>query len=171
MRNVIGRVLGMAWLLIGLSGTNLAGTFGSIVQIRGEVSDIALDQGRGVVYAATFTANRIGMITSMKASAREMSVPRQKLGPDYQNFDPSLDTKFQFVSSGDVYWGQWVKVPVILGVPALWDGTGDYPLAEVEVFAVDRPDGFDGGILGIGLAIGGLAVRADEMIPLEGIGF
>ena len=59
-------------------------------------------------------------------------VPRQRLGPNYQNFDPSLDTKFEFVSSGNVYWGQWVKVPVILGVPPMWDGTGDYPLAEIE---------------------------------------
>jgi hypothetical protein len=27
---------------------------------------------------------------------------------------------------------------VVLGVPAGWDGTDDYPIAEVEVFAVDR---------------------------------
>ena len=57
-------------------------------------------------------------------------------------------------------------MPVILGVPALWDGTGDYPLAEVEVFAVDRPDGFDGGILGIGFAIGGLADGGPARNPL-----
>ena len=84
-------------------------------------------------------------------------VPRQSLGPKYQNFDPGLDIKVQFVSSGNVYWGQWVKVPVLLGVPEMWDGTGDYPTAEIEVFAVDRPADFDGGILGVGFAIGGLA--------------
>ena len=84
-------------------------------------------------------------------------VPRQRLGPNYQDFDPSLDTKVQLVSSGDVYWGQWVKVPVILGVPASWDGTGDYPSAEIEVFAADQPADFDGGLLGVGFAIGGLA--------------
>jgi hypothetical protein len=93
-------------------------------------------------------------------------VPRQKLGSDYQNFDPSLDTKFEFASSGNVYWGQWVKVPVVLGVPATWGGVGDYPLAEVEVFAVDQPVGFDGGILGSGFAIGGLADGGPARNPL-----
>jgi hypothetical protein len=93
-------------------------------------------------------------------------VPRHRLGPNYQEFDPSLDTEFRYVSSGKVYWGQWVKVPVILGVPATWDGTGDYPEAEVEVFAVDRPAGFDGGVLGIGFAIGGLADGGPARNPL-----
>jgi hypothetical protein len=54
-------------------------------------------------------------------------VPRQRLGPDYQNFDPSLDTKLQFVSSGNTYWGQWVNASVVLGVPAMWDGTATIP--------------------------------------------
>ena len=73
-------------------------------------------------------------------------VPRHRLGPDYQDFDRSQDTEFKYASSGKVYWGQWVKVLVVHGVPATWDGTGDYPVAQVEVFAVDRPAGFDGGI-------------------------
>jgi hypothetical protein len=41
-------------------------------------------------------------------------VPRHTLGPDYQNFDPSQDVKFGYVSSGKLYYGQWVKVPVVL---------------------------------------------------------
>jgi hypothetical protein len=93
-------------------------------------------------------------------------VPRHRLGPDYQEFDRSRDTEFRFVSSGRAYWGQWVKVPVILGVPAAWDGAGNYPEAEVEVFAVDRPAGFDGGVLGIGFAIGGLADGGPARNPL-----
>jgi hypothetical protein len=84
-------------------------------------------------------------------------VPRQTLGPDYHNFDPSQDIEFQYVSSGKKYWGQWVKVAVVLGVPTAWDGTGGYPVAEVEVFAVDQPAEFDGGVLGVGFAIGGRA--------------
>ena len=84
-------------------------------------------------------------------------VPRQVLGPDYQDFDPSQDITFGYVSSGNTYQGQWVKVPVVLGVPAAWDGTGDYPVAHIEVFAVDQPDDFDGGVFGIGFGIGGLA--------------
>ena len=93
-------------------------------------------------------------------------VPRQRLGPAYQNFDRSLDVKFEYVSSGAVYWGQWVKAPVILGVPETWDGDGDYAMAEVEVFAVDRPTDFDGGILGVGFAIGGLADGGPARNPL-----
>jgi hypothetical protein len=93
-------------------------------------------------------------------------VPRQRLGPAYQNFDASLDVKFEYVSSGTVYCGQWVKAPVILGVPETWDGDGDYPMAEVEVFAVDRPTDFDGGILGVGFAIGGLADGGPARNPL-----
>jgi hypothetical protein len=84
-------------------------------------------------------------------------VPRNKLGLDYQDFNPAQDIKFEFVSSGNTYWGQWVKVPVVLGIPVAWDGTGHYPIAEVEVFAVDRPSEFDRGMLGIGFAISGSA--------------
>ncbi len=93
-------------------------------------------------------------------------VPRQTLGPEYQSFDPSLDIEFQYISSGNVYHGQWVKVLVIIGVPAAWDGSGDYPTANVEVFAVDRPADFDGGVFGIGFAIGGLADGGPERNPL-----
>jgi len=53
----------LASLLAGLGGTSWAATFGSIVQIQGQVSDIALDQVRGVVYAANFTANRIEVVS------------------------------------------------------------------------------------------------------------
>jgi hypothetical protein len=59
-------------------------------------------------------------------------VPRSVLGPDYQQFNPSEDITFQYVSSGNQYSGQWVRVPVVLGVPADWDGTGDFPIAHVE---------------------------------------
>jgi hypothetical protein len=93
-------------------------------------------------------------------------VPRQRLGPAYQNFDPSLDVKFEYVSSGKVYCGQWVKAPVMLGVPETWDGTGDYPMAEIEVFAADQPTDFDGGILGVGFAIGGSADGGPARNPL-----
>jgi len=58
------------------------------------------------------------------------------------------------------------EVPVVLGVPADWDGTGDYPIAEVEVFAVDRPAGFDGGVFGVGFGIGGLADGGPARNPL-----
>lgn len=93
-------------------------------------------------------------------------VPRNVLGPDYQAFDPSQDISFGYVSSGNTYQGQWVKVPVVIGVPAAWDGTGDYPVAHIEVFAVDQPADFAGGVFGIGFGIGGLADGGPARNPL-----
>jgi hypothetical protein len=80
-------------------------------------------------------------------------VPRSVLGPAFQNFDPSKDITFGFISSGNHYHGQWVDVPVVIGVPEAWDGAGEFPTAVVEVFAVDQPADFSGGMLGIGFAI------------------
>ncbi len=54
----------------------------------------------------------------------------------------------------------------MLGVPAVWDGTGDYPVAHIEVFAVDQPPDFDGGVFGIGFGIGGLADGGPARNPL-----
>jgi uncharacterized protein (TIGR03437 family) len=56
-----------SWLL-GLTITILAatagaGTFGTVVAIGGEASDIALDESRGVLYIANLTANRIDVMT------------------------------------------------------------------------------------------------------------
>ena len=62
--------------------------------------------------------------------------PRSILGPDYQDFDPADDISFGYISSGKRYQGQWVNVPVVLGVPPDWDGTGDFPIAQIDVFAV-----------------------------------
>lgn len=38
------------------------GTYGKVVYLRGQISDIALDERRGLLYAANFTANRIEQI-------------------------------------------------------------------------------------------------------------
>jgi hypothetical protein len=70
-----------------------------------------------------------------------------------------LDVKFEYVSSGKVYWGQWVKAPVIPGVPETWDSDG-------WLSPADRPTDFDGGILGVGFAIGGLADGGPARNPL-----
>ena len=40
-----------------------AGTFGKVVPIGGQASDIALDEGRGVLYIANFTANTIDVMS------------------------------------------------------------------------------------------------------------
>ncbi len=49
-----------AFLLAGSAG---AGTFGKVVSIGGEASDLALDEPRGLLYVANFTANRIDVMS------------------------------------------------------------------------------------------------------------
>ena len=46
-----------------LAGSALAGTFGKVVSIGGQASDLALDEPRGVLYIANFTANRIEVMS------------------------------------------------------------------------------------------------------------
>jgi uncharacterized protein (TIGR03437 family) len=43
--------------------TATAGTFGTVVPIGGEASDLTLDEARGVLYIADFTANRIEIMS------------------------------------------------------------------------------------------------------------
>ncbi len=40
-----------------------AATFGTVVAIGGEAADLALDEARGVLYVANFTANRIDVMS------------------------------------------------------------------------------------------------------------
>ncbi len=47
-----------------------AATFGTVVPIAGPASDIALDQSRGVLYIANFTANRIEVMSTADYSIR-----------------------------------------------------------------------------------------------------
>src|SRR5580693_5227931 len=55
-----------------------AGTFGTVVPIGGEASDIALDPTRGLLYIADFTANRIDVMTlSNNAIQTSINVPNQ----------------------------------------------------------------------------------------------
>src|SRR5579863_5545119 len=54
------------------------GTFGKVVSIGGEASDIALDPTRGVLYIANFTANRIDVMTlSNNTVQTSINVPNQ----------------------------------------------------------------------------------------------
>jgi uncharacterized protein (TIGR03437 family) len=64
-----------------------AGTFGKVVPIGGQASDLALDEARGVVYLANFGANRIEAIsTSSLTIQNSMNVAAQPsalaLSPD-----------------------------------------------------------------------------------------
>ena len=55
-----------------------AGTFGKVIPIGGHASDLALDEARGVLYIANFTANRIEVMSlSDHSIQRSMNVPSQ----------------------------------------------------------------------------------------------
>src|SRR5579864_9203389 len=56
-------ILTIAMAGLSLSGTALAGTFGTRIQIGGEGADLALDETRGVLYVADFTRNRIEIVS------------------------------------------------------------------------------------------------------------
>jgi len=74
-------------LAVSLAGAAWGGTFGTVVSIGGEASDLALDPTRGVLYIANFTANRIDVMslannkiqTSINVAAQPNSVA---LSPD-----------------------------------------------------------------------------------------
>src|SRR5687767_7767590 len=64
-----------------------AGTFGRVVPIGGHAADIVLDEGRGSLYIANFTANRIEVMnTSDLSIQRSINVAPQpgslSLSPD-----------------------------------------------------------------------------------------
>src|SRR5947208_1552303 len=66
-----------------------AATFGRVVPIGGHASDIALDESRGVLYIANFTANRIEVMSTADFSiSRSINVAPQpgaiSLSPDNQ---------------------------------------------------------------------------------------
>ena len=45
------------------AATAWAGSFGKVVAIGGHAADLALDEGRGVLYIANFTANRVDVMS------------------------------------------------------------------------------------------------------------
>ena len=63
---VSAMVLGCLGLAVECQG----GSFGSVVPVRGTVSDIALDESRGAIYAANFTAYRVEVIDTGSRSIR-----------------------------------------------------------------------------------------------------
>ncbi|MGE5569315.1 MAG: hypothetical protein ACM3S5_09800 [Rhodospirillales bacterium] len=78
--------LGIVLSLLLAAGAGAA-TLGTVVPIGGHASDIALDEGRGVVYVANFTANRIEVVsTATHRVERSISVAAQPaalaLSPD-----------------------------------------------------------------------------------------
>lgn len=54
----------MAALLLVAGSNAWGGTVGRVVAIGGHASDLALDEGRGVVYVANYTANRVEVVSA-----------------------------------------------------------------------------------------------------------
>lgn len=83
---------GKSWWWIGalawwLAAPASAGTLGKVVAIGGHASDLALDEARGVLYVANFTANRIEVVSlTGLAIQTSINVPPQPgalaLSPD-----------------------------------------------------------------------------------------
>jgi uncharacterized protein (TIGR03437 family) len=58
--------------------TAWAGSFGKVVAVGGHAADLALDEGRGVLYIANYTANRIDVMSLADNSIRtSINVPSQ----------------------------------------------------------------------------------------------
>src|SRR5438105_9472080 len=74
-------------LTVFLAGSVWCGTFGKVVPIGGQASDVVLDESRGVLYIANFTANRIEVMsladTSIQTSINVAAQPSSMaLSPD-----------------------------------------------------------------------------------------
>ena len=71
-----------------------AATFGTVVPIAGPASDIALDQSRGVLYIANFTANRIEVMSTADYSIRSS----MNVAPQPGALALSFDSQFLLIA-------------------------------------------------------------------------
>jgi len=76
-RTLLGSIRRLSLLVLGLSSAAWAtGFFGSVVPIGGHASDIALDERRGVLYIANYTANRVEVMnTADRTIPSSINVP------------------------------------------------------------------------------------------------
>src|SRR5437588_10900999 len=72
----------------------VAATFGTVVPIGGHASDIALDESRGLLYVANFTANRIEVMSTADHSIRSS----MNVAPQPAALSISPDSKFLLVA-------------------------------------------------------------------------
>src|SRR5450755_3022788 len=72
----------------------VAATFGAVVPIGGQASDIALDESRGLLYIANFTANRIEVMSTADYSIHTS----MNVAPQPGAISISPDSKFLLVA-------------------------------------------------------------------------
>ncbi len=137
-RDQLSRCFFVASLSILLASSAGAATLGTVVPIGGHASDIALDESRGVVYVANYTANRIEVVSTQTQSIqRSIKVAAQPaalaLSPDRRylvvthlsNFDTPNNSVTVLDLSGD---GN-VKQSFAFGAPPLGVAFGNDGLA------------------------------------------
>ena len=71
-----------------------AATFGTVVPIAGPASDIALDESRGLLYIANFTANRIEVMSTADYSIRSS----MNVAPQPGALALSFDSQFLLIA-------------------------------------------------------------------------
>jgi hypothetical protein len=95
----------------------------------------------------------------------------EMLGSMREKFEFPRQTLFS-IGGGDIDHRRHARATVasdVLGVPPDWDGTG--ATAQIDVFAVDQPLDFDGGVFGVGFGIGPPADGGPARNPLLSISY
>lgn len=128
-----GRILMLGTWCAVVAQVAAAASFGTVVPVGGHVADVALDERRGLVYAANFTANRIEVISTADLTRR---VP-VAVAPQPGALALSRDARFLVVT----HFSKWA--PPASSSPALTildlDGGGRrtlaFPAGEVPLTA------------------------------------
>lgn len=129
----------LLWLLWAPAGLD-AGAFGKVVAIGGHASDLALDESRGVLYVANFTANRIEVMSVADGSIQtSLNVASQ---PSSLALSP--DKRFLLVA----HYGAWAS----LGTPGNALTVIDLAGGSRQTLALSNPP------LGVAFGIDGLAL-------------
>ncbi len=89
----------MPLLALAAAAAAWGGTFGTAVAIGGHAADLALDEGRGVVYVANFTASRVDVMSTADYSIRTS----YNVAPQPNAVAVSPDGQFLVVT----HYGSW----------------------------------------------------------------
>jgi uncharacterized protein (TIGR03437 family) len=100
----------IVWTVLLISCSSVHGaTYGSVVQVRGTVSDIALDERRQRLYIANFSANRVEVLNTVDRSllpSLPVSGPPSSvaLSPDNRYLVVGIDNNFVEAPNKGGYW-------------------------------------------------------------------
>ncbi len=136
MRRLPGYLILALWLVSALP----AATFGRVVAIGGQASDIALDESRGLLYIANFTANRIEVM-SLKDYSIRSSI---NVAPQPGALALSPDNQFLLVA----HFGNWTAPNTPSNALTVINLNGN----QKQTFGLGSPP------LGVAFGIDGLAV-------------